>query len=134
MPYGNRGEVELLLRDMEAQKHKLKLTKDGKEKKIWIQGSVRFLPFGVYEYVFPKEDKDVVLTTLCFNEDRYSLGKIILGFLRRMIKCEKIPEFKTNLKYLWIKDNVNIIPVGIRNDFEITDADGEHKGWTHEAI
>ena len=35
---------------------------------------------------------------------------------------------------MWIKDNVAIIPLGIRKDGEYTDGTGEHKGWTHEAI
>ena len=47
MPYGKRAEVELLLRDMEAQKHKLIMTKNGKTKTVWVQGVIRTLPFGL---------------------------------------------------------------------------------------
>ena len=128
MPYGKRSEVELLLRDMEAQKHFLKF-KEGSG--VWIQGQVRFLPFGVYEYVMPKEDKDVVLHTLIDYKDRYGIGGFVLSFIRKMIKCEAIPEYKKDKNYLWIKDNVNIIPIGIREDAEILDPLTK---TTHEAI
>ena len=134
IPYGKRSEVELLLRDMDAQKHKLLLTKGNKKKIVWIQGQVRLLPMGVYEYVFPKEDKDLVLSTLDFKSKRYNLGKLKLTFLRKMVRAEPIPEFSEKQKLLWIKDNVNIIPIGIRTDGEFTDPYGENKGWTHEAI
>jgi hypothetical protein len=70
---------------MEAQKHFLENT-DGSGQ--WIQGQVRCLPFGVYEYVAPKEDKDAILYTLDFDSDRYSLGKTILFFLRKFNTIE----------------------------------------------
>ena len=151
IPYGKVEEVDLMLNDMRAQKHQLKLWKgkknaschdilikgkDGyKEKTIWIQSQIRYLPFGVIEYVFPKEDMDLVLTTLMFKDNkRYGTSKLIYSFIRKMIKCKKIPEFKTDKHYLWITTHVNIIPVGIREDGEFTDPDGPYKGWTHEAI
>jgi len=135
IPYGKRSEVELLLRDMDAQKHYIPMWK-GKEKKgIWIQSQVRLLPFGVYEYIFPKEDMDVVLTTLKFDLDNYNLGKLKLFALKKALNIQKIPEFKKDRKYLWIKENVNIIPLGIREDTTIVDSTpGENLGWEHEAI
>ena len=136
IPYGKRSEVELMLRDMEAQKHKLPMTKGEKRKEVWIQGQVRLLPFGVYEYVFPYEDLDIVLNTMGVkNRYKQYLGDVKTAFIRKMIKCDKIPDFKTEHQYMWIKENVNIIPIGIRHDdLDYTDDRGEHKGWTHEAI
>lgn len=128
MPYGKRSEVELLLRDMEAQKHFMPFKEGGG---VWIQGQIRILPFGVYEYVFPKEDKDLVLHTLDFDSNRYSLNKFILSFLRKFIKADGIPNYEKNKNFLWIKDNVNIIPIGIRADGEIFDT---IVNKTHEAI
>lgn len=135
MPYGKRSEVELMLRDMEAQKHKLNLYKDGEKKFTYIQGQVRFLPFGIYEYVFPKEDMDIVLTSLKFNRKApYNLGTTKLALIRKMLKCEEIPVFQDNKKYLWINENVAIIPIGIRRDEDIIDDKEEVKGYKHEAI
>jgi len=135
IPYGKRSEVELLLRDMEAQKHKLKLKKGDILKEVWIQGAIRQMPLGIYEYVFPQENMDAVLWTLLDpKQDRYDLGKLKLWILKKMIKCEPIPEFKRDNQYLWVKDNVNIIPLGVRYDRQVADGWGEHEGWEHEAL
>lgn len=131
IPYGKREEVELLLRDMSAQKHKLKMWKDEVIHNVWIQGQIRILPLGVYEYVFPREDLDAVLWTLDATENRYQLTKTIFSMFRKFLKLEKIPQFKKDNQYLWIKDNVNIIPLGIRKDVDILD---NINGFTHEAI
>lgn len=139
IPYGKRSEVNLLLRDMEAQKHLLKFSKGDEEKKVWIESQIRVLPFGIYEYIFPKEDIDVVLNTLNFKSDetigRFEIGKLKKWLLKTLLKCEKIPKYKEERKYLWLKDNVNIIPLGIRHDAEdLIEIAGEHEGWIHEAI
>lgn len=128
IPYGKRSEVELLLRDMEAQKHFMPF-KEGEG--TWIQGQIRVLPFGVYEYVFPKEDLDLVLHTLDFETNRYGVSNFLLYFFRKFIKSENIPNYKKEKHYLWIKDHVNIIPIGIRTDAEIFD---DLIKKTHEAI
>ena len=90
IPYGKRDQVELLLREMEAQKHQLRLKKEGKKDKfIWLQGQIRMLPLGIYEYIFPREDLDLVLHTLLskidYKNDRYLLGKR-LTLLRALLK------------------------------------------------
>ena len=99
IPYGKRDQVELLLRDMEAQKHQLKMYKDGVHLKTsWIQGQVRQLPLGVYEYIFPKEDLDMVLNSL-IGLDQYNMSKIVVAFLRKFYKLDKIPKFKEDKKW-----------------------------------
>lgn len=138
IPYGKRSEVELLLTDMEAQKHILTYYKGKKKVGVWIQGQVRLLPMGAMEYVCPKEDIDAVMTTLVFKAKDslkvYNAGNLKLAMLRKLYKCKKIPKFDMSKKYLWIKEHVMIIPIGIREDGEMTDPSGDYKGWTHEAI
>jgi len=132
IPYGKRAEVELLIRDMEAQKHKLIMTKDKQQKAMWIQGQVRLLPFGIYEYVFPKEDLDKVLTTLQAKNIAYNFKQLPLKIIRKFLKLNKIPKYEEEGTYLWIRDNVSIFPVGIREDLELTDPLLD--GYRHEAI
>ena len=134
IPYGKREEVEILLRDMSAQKHKLKMTKGKEVIHIWIQGQVRLLPFGVYEYVFPREDLDKVLTALNAKFCHYSLPKVFLSTLRKMLHLKKIPDYSEEQKYLWVKSEVNLIPLGIRDDEDIIEPLEEYRGFTHEAI
>jgi hypothetical protein len=128
MPYGKRSEVELLLRDMEAEKFFMPFKEGGG---VFIQGNLRLLPFGVYEYVVPKEYLDIVLHTLDFNTNRYGINKFILSFLRKAIHADAIPTYEKTKYFRWIKDNVNIIPIGIRADCEIFDS---LVNKTHEAI
>lgn len=134
IPYGDRKEVEMLLRDMEAQKHKLWMTKGRKNKFMWIQGQIRVLPLGIYEYVFPKENLETVLNTLETEIIPYKIKGIYLSMLRKMMKLKKIPKYKKEEKYLWLKQHVSIIPIGIREDKDMVDITHECKGWTHEAL
>ena len=136
MTYGRRDCVETLLREMEAQKHYLTFRKKGEEgKKILTQGSVRQLPFGVIEYIFPREDKDLVLNTLNCELNRYNIPKSIMLILRKIFRCKKIPKYEKGLGYPWIKDHVNFIFIGIREDVDLVEEiEGEFKGWSHEAL
>ncbi len=134
IPYGDRRHVEILLRDMESQKHKLILTKGKKKKYMWIDGQVRILPFGVHECIFPREDLDLVLTTLSAGINYLDRMKITASVIRMGLKCKKIPEFKTEKKYLWHRKHVGIVLIGIREDEDYEEEKGEYKGWKHEAI
>lgn len=140
MPYGKKEDVDRLIRDMSAQKHKLKLWKVSEDEsadkidiqEVWIEGAVRLLPFGVMEYVFPKEDKDVVLTTLNFHKEApYNLTNAGLFFIRKALKATTPGKFDTNNHLLWIKNNVSIIPIGIREDVDIKEED---TGYYHEGL
>jgi len=141
IPYGIKEKVDLLLRDMQCQKFQLRCWKEGQQdRSIWIQGSLRVLPFGVYEYVFPREYLDHVLTTLNFHEVQYPQYqgfklKTALTFLRKFLMAKKAPkEFKRDQSCIWIKEHVAIIPIGIREDGNIVEPAGELVGFTHEAI
>ncbi len=142
IPYGIKEKVDLLLRDMQCQKFQLRVFKEGEpDKFIWMQGSLRLLPFGIVEYVFPREYLDHVLTTLnCgvvnLNPKYFGLKlNMILSFLRKFLMAEKIPKtFKTDQALIWIKEHVSIIPIGIRKDANLIEPGGDLTGWTHEAI
>lgn len=136
--YGARTEVNLLLRDMEAQKFMLKLTKAGEQDKgVYLAGQVRLLPFGVMEYVFPKEYLDIVLNTMCCNTapNRYSVPNIALKIFRKALKLKPVPEYKKGEHLIWTIENVSIMPLGIREDEVIVEPkDLGFKGWLHESL
>jgi len=138
IPYGERGCVERMLRDMEAQKHLMPMTK-GKEKRgTWIPGQIRELPFGIKEYVFPKESLDIVLRTLnAADKEVYGVNfkSMAYPFLRKFLKLKPVPEYEEKGEiYLWGKMFVSIIVLGIREDGEIVGIYVDDKGWTHEAL
>ena len=129
IPYGCRQEVEVLLRDMEAQKFFMPFKEGGG---TYVNGRIRILPFGIYEYIAPKEFADLIMHTLDFDTNRYGVSRIILMSLGKMIKCEQVPKYKKDQHYLWIRENVNIIPIGVRFDKEDFFDDLLNK--THEAL
>ena len=103
LPYGERSLVEKLLREMEGQKHLMPMWKKDKKGKIqhrgaWIPGAIRELPFGVKEYVFPKESLDMVLRT--FNSagtgelHGIKFKRIIYSFLRKVLKLKPTPKYE----------------------------------------
>ena len=134
IPYGKKELVDKLIKEMEAQKLKLVMFKGKKTQRIWMDTSVRILPFGFMEYVFPKEYIDVVLTTLDFDKKNNYISKINLALIRKTLRLKRIPKFKKNQRLLWIKEHVTIIPLGIREDGEIIGKEKFDKGWKHEAI
>lgn len=139
IPYGVKHEVDWFLHDLEAQKFKWKFTKGKEVKYIWIQGSVRYLPGGVIEYVFPREWADMVLTSLDFHlPQRYRHRASLylpLAAMRMALGLKKAPKkFKTDVHYLWRRDNVNFITLGIREDVDQVEPDGEMKGYVRESL
>lgn len=139
IPYGKKEWVDMQLRDMAAQKYPITLTSpDGKEtKQIMMEGQVRVLPFGFYEHVFPKEHLNKVLSSMKFEKQDYQLGETYTKLIRKALKVEKIPEFEKVQHYWWINwfvPYINIIGIGIREDADMVEPQGEYKGWTHEAI
>ena len=135
MPYGIKNAVDHLLADMQAEKFPMHYKDEkGIKRVIHVQGSLRILPFGFYEYIFPETAMDLVLTTLDFQTKVYPMYKhlsSIFAIMRKFLKTEKIPKFKTERKLLWIRDFVSILPLGIRRD-QLNWKDP--RGNTHERL
>jgi len=147
IPYGIKNFVDFVVEDLNHKYLPLKLTKEGeKDKYILIQIQVRFLPFGIYELVFPKEFLNEILSAMkadAKGEYYERLNKSVLGIkpmdiLRKVLKLKPVPEFDKipypNFPLPKYMEFVSIIPIGIREDGEITEKSGPYEGWTHEAI
>lgn len=130
--YGDRRNVERFLRELEAEKFILKVEKDGKTFNQYITGTVRLLPLGIYEYIFPKEYMDEILNGIGFDMQYVErMGTFKISFLRKLYGLEKVPEYDKSKKRLFWNEDVKIIPIGIRRDLDnYTDGNG----WTHEAL
>lgn len=147
MLYGKKENVEMLIRDMCATKLTIRYYKEGeKDMNILIECQVRILPFGLYEFIFPKEHMDAVLTALRFHKPSgvYNLDQEISKFgikisplkeLRKFLRLEEVPEFSKTQTIPWLTQHTACIPIGVRYDGEITEPEGyTHVGWSHEAI
>lgn len=138
--YGIKEAVDKLYREMEAQKFPLPMTCGTEKRTVWINGNLRVLPFGVIEYSFPKEQKDVVLSTLDFDKpQRYGYYGwkfyVPIFTIRKALSLKSPGKFDNKHKLLWLRDNVNFIPLGVRDDIDISmTKDEEGKTWTHEGI
>ena len=148
IPYGRKEWLDIFLRDMMAQKHFIKHTSpEGKEENVICTASLRILPGGVYDYVFPKESMDIVLTTLRFHvpcdypiEKEFSFMGIKikpLDYAKKFLGLEeKLPEFKTTQQYFWEGSQfVAILPIGIKFDDDIINpASAQLPGYKHEGL
>ena len=145
IPYGERSGVERLLREMEAQKHPLIMWKGKKRIKyqsVMISGQIRDLPFGIKEYIVPKESLDLVLNTFATATNSTTDGKYGINFkgmiyplLRKGLKLKKLPKkYKTDKKYTWTQTFISVIVLGTREDNDIVGTYVDDKGWTHEAL
>lgn len=141
MLYGSKVWVDFVIEDLQHTKLPMTCRKEGEPDRIVnIQCQIRTLPGGIFEFVFPKEHADAVLTTLRFHQNApYDLGKEIkfgplkvkpFDLLRKYLKIEPIPEFKTDKQLIFPDVSVSIIPIGVRYDTELTEPDG----YVHEAI
>jgi hypothetical protein len=126
--------------DLQAQKFPMRAHKEGcPDKFINIQGRLCMGAFGVWEYCFPREYLNQVLTTLLHgdNADAKKLG-MRLGILRKFLKCKAPPKkWDTSEKLLWINENLSIIVIGIRDDEDIVLGPNwgkELDGYTTEGI
>lgn len=147
--YGDRHAVERLLNSMESQAFKLPfkiddpnatplLSSDGEACHgfVWSHGSIRYLPGGAIDYIFPKNALDAVLNTLEFNKethyDYYGWKfKTFVKMWAKLLGSVKAPDYKKDIKYIWSLENINIIPLGVKYD-EMDFAD--RNGTTHEAL
>jgi hypothetical protein len=102
--------------------------------------TVRQLPFGLIEVVFPRESANLVLTTLGFHQKTpYNLNASVLGLsplsmLKKFLHIDDIPQFDSSKKLVFPSYDVAVIPIGIRHDGELTETSGEYVGYSHESL
>ena len=156
MPYGRWEWVDVFLNELRAQKLTLKMHRKnpetGKEEEqhIFLSCQLRQLPGGLYEFIFPKEHMNLVLTGLNFaaadsGHSDFDINKefSVFGFkikpieyLKKFLRIEDIPEFDSSKTIIWDKMFVSIIPIGVRYEQgEVMEKEiSPYAGWWHEAI
>jgi len=91
-----------------------------------IDAGLRYGLFGTWEYVFPKENLNEVLTTLNFHKKVKAENnkgelkmKARLKTIQLALGLEKIPKFNKDKEILLpqdLKEHIRIIPLGVRYD------------------
>jgi hypothetical protein len=133
---GNIYDVDLFIDYLKTRTMMLPFTRDSDGLKGKLPLSMIVRPIQLWEVCFPKEEKDTVLTALKFDEgiypDNYKMHTGIYA-LRKALQAEPVPKFsKEKTLFMPIKamENIQIIPIGVREDRELKDPNGT----THEAI
>jgi len=139
MTRGKKNETDEFVKWMETRHLSMPVNKsDGTSENMLIECQLR--PVQLFEFVFPKENLDVVLNSLKLphgNPSEVKDGKPSFSInsrlfaLRKMLGAQPIPQPNINagvmfLPYDRIK-NLNILGIGIREDGDISEA-------THERI
>lgn len=138
IPYGDRRQIEKLFIAFEKQMFMMPLNnKDGVDAKFTvIGGSIRYLPFGIIEFIFPKSYKDVICSTLEVNKKdcRYHVPEFLLKIARKYLRIKKA-DYQESKKYKWDYESIEIIHIGIREDrTDLPMLQEGFDGWTHEAL
>ena len=126
------------IRDLQSQKYPFPVTKDGKTFTLQMAGQLR--PIRLFEYIFPEDHKDIVLTSLEFHKIPYPETlkmRMMRETIRKALGHQKIPEFKKDKSLFFVKgynpdeNHIGIIPIGVKYD-EKRFIDGDQS--FHEAI
>ena len=86
-----------------------------------VQIAVR--PLQLWEIVFPREHKDIVLNTVLCGDGKtqHKKHKKWITVLRKILGIQKIPEFKTDAVLPVYRANTEFIGVGIKEDYNFED-------------
>ena len=88
--------------------------KTGKEETTAVQGSLR--PLELWEYVFPEESLNEVLTMLDFQPTS-EMPAMKVAMMRKMLGAKKIPKIPLQQKTKFVHRNgVCLYPIGIKKD------------------
>ena len=129
MASGIKHELDQVEKYLETMPCKLPFkTADGKEGSSIIQAALR--PIRLYQYVFPRDDLNIILNTLNVETNlksaNWSMPNSYLAMLRKAMKLKKIPEpDKTAGQFPFPKPcNVRFLGIGIKEDQDLTFPNG----------
>ena len=84
-----------------------------------IRISVRYVPLGAFEIVFPKEHTDLVLTTVLGKKGSLDDWKWLdkwMWPMRKAMHLDKIPDYVDDKKMPVFNEGVHVIPIGFKED------------------
>ena len=126
MSRGMNEQTEKWKKYMETWFLPLPYTQNGVKKTIGYQLNLK--PVLLWGLTFPKDQKDIVLSSLQFTDETSNVGWLhkspYMAILRKLLKVQPIPEFKkVEPKYIG-KEVVQLTPIGIKEDIDKEFPDG----------
>ena len=134
MTRGVQQQVDIFKIFMQAQMFpwKRKNLETGKDEIVQVQGALR--PIQLWEYVFPEESLNDVLTALEIPHENphtgQGLSNLKIAALRKMLGngVKPVPDYEPVKNYRYIeKRGIALYPIGIK-----TDKRDEKKDWGFE--
>jgi len=101
----------------------------GTKEKYFVPIGVRYLPLGAWEIVFPRQKKDLVLTTILGKKGslesptgKWNWMDKYRWTLRKMMKIDVVPDYDDSFFFPIFKIGIQVIPIGYKED--VINADG----------
>lgn len=117
---GNKESVELFIKELGSQYVSLPFTNKKTRKIVNVAQPIHVRPFQLWEIIFPKEQRDAVLTTL-FPEKTtipdHPKFQRLYKWILRFLPLKKIPkDWDTKSKLYVNRNDVEIVGLGIKDD------------------
>ena len=117
---GNKESVELFIKELSSKYLNIPFRNKKTGEIVNVGNPIHVRPFQLWEIIFPKEEKDLVLTTVFHDKhvlpDKSSFRRIYKWILK-LLPINKIPEDWDTSKHLMVnKEAVETVGFGIMED------------------
>ncbi len=115
---GIKKEVDDFIRQLQGKWLTYKHKKD--DPNNYVQLAVR--PIQMWEIVFPREHKDLVLTSVIGKNrapTQHKRHNKWIWAIRKALGVDKIEPYDDRFKMTITKDFVEVVPIGIKDDYEV---------------
>lgn len=118
---GNKESVDLLIKELSSKYLSLPFRDKKTGEIVNVQNPVHVRPMQVWDIVFPKEYKDIILTTL-FKKDKNigvdnPMAKRLYKWVLKFLPFQKVPEDWDTSKFLTVENqDIEIVGLGMKED------------------
>jgi len=118
---GNKESVELFIKELSSKYLQLPMTNKKNGKVVNTVNAIHVRPFQLWEIIFPKDDRDAVLTTLFPDgnpvENHGWKKNLMMWFLNKFLPFYKIPKKWDTKKFMHVcRNDVEIAGLGLKDD------------------
>jgi len=130
---GNKESVDLFIKEMSSKYMNLPFRNKKTGKIVNVAQAVHVRPFQMWEIIFPKEVRDIMLTTL-FPDGKVQPNdpkfRRVYNWILKFLPFKKIPKKWDNSKHFYVvRNDVEIVGLGMKDD-----PTGEFKGRSDEQM
>lgn len=117
---GNQESVELFIKELSSKYVPVPFRNKKTDKIVNVAQGIHVRPFQLWEIIFPKEQRDLVLSTIFSNKNtKVSNPKFrkLYKWLLKLLPFKKMPEDWDDSKHLMVmRNDVEIVGLGMLDD------------------